>query len=156
MEFHRSTPRDISRCTTPCADSSDSIQLHLDRTLLKQRLFILVVAPSPRILALLALRARMTTPTMAVVAVPEPPPMEQKQPFQEPPPVAVTPSDPWPRPYFLENGLRRVAPYHFTYTTYCKERWRGRGLLEIYESEFRDRPLEYYVGATPEGFGITY
>ena len=72
-------------------------------------------------------------------------PLEEKKPFEEPPPVVVTPSDPWPRPYFLENGLRRVAPYHFTYNTYCKERWRGRELLDIFSSEFRDRPLEYYV-----------
>jgi len=73
------------------------------------------------------------------------PPLEEKKPFQEPPPVIVTPCDPWPRPYYLEQGLRRVAPYHFTYNTYCKERWRGRELLDIFSSEFRDRPLEYYV-----------
>jgi hypothetical protein len=65
--------------------------------------------------------------------------------FTEPPPVIVMPSDPWPRLYFLENRLRQVAPYHFTYTTYCKERWRGQGLLDIFASEFRDRPQEYYV-----------
>lgn len=83
---------------------------------------------------------------MALVEIsPGYPPAEEKKPFKPPPPVAVTPCDPWPRPYYLENGLRRVAPYHFTYTTYCKERWRGRELLDIYESEFRDRPLEYYV-----------
>ncbi|KAF5008979.1 hypothetical protein FDECE_4775 [Fusarium decemcellulare] len=58
----------------------------------------------------------------------------------------ITPvGDPWPRPYHFEgDGLRRVAPYHYTYNTWCKERWRNRPLLEIYESEFRDRPLEYY------------
>lgn len=58
----------------------------------------------------------------------------------------ITPvGDPWPRPYvFKGDGLRRVAPYHFTYNTHCKERWRNRPLLDIYESEFRDRPLEYY------------
>lgn len=62
-----------------------------------------------------------------------------------PPATVVTPSDPWPRPYYFEGGLRRVAPYHFTYNTNCKMRWRGRGLLDIFESEFRDRPVEYYV-----------
>lgn len=90
----------------------------------------------------------MVNPTMAVVAVPQTQglaPLEEKKPFKEPPPVIITPSDPWPRPYFLENGLRRVAPYHFTYNTFCKERWRGRELLDIFSSEFRDRPLEYYV-----------
>ncbi|KAI9852209.1 MAG: hypothetical protein M1838_001446 [Thelocarpon superellum] len=68
-----------------------------------------------------------------------------------PPPLAVTapvltpPCDPWPRPYYLEDGLRRVRPYHFTYNTYCKERWRGRALLDIFASEFRDRTADYYV-----------
>ncbi|CEJ83931.1 Putative RluA family pseudouridine synthase [[Torrubiella] hemipterigena] len=57
----------------------------------------------------------------------------------------ITPiGDPWPRPYHFEDGLRRVHPYHYTYNTYCKERWRGMTLSSIFESEFRDRPLEYY------------
>ena len=30
-------------------------------------------------------------------------------------------------------------------------RWRGRGLLDIFESEFRDRPVEYYRKAIEEG-----
>ncbi|PVH86677.1 pseudouridine synthase [Cadophora sp. DSE1049] len=91
---------------------------------------------------------------MALVEVPQStsyPPLEEKKPLQEPPPVVITPCDPWPRPYFLENGLRRVAPYHFTYNTYCKERWRGRELLDIFSSEFRDRPLEYYKDAIERG-----
>ncbi len=65
--------------------------------------------------------------------------------FNPPPKVVTTPCDPWPRPYFLEDGLRKVVPYHFTYNTYCKQRWRGRELLDIFASEFRDRPKEYYV-----------
>jgi tRNA pseudouridine32 synthase len=55
----------------------------------------------------------------------------------------------WPEPYYLERDLRRVLPYFFTYKTYCKERWRGKTLLAIYSSEFRDRPVEYYVCAKP-------
>lgn len=54
-------------------------------------------------------------------------------------------------PYVFEDGLRRVAPYFFTYRTYCKERWRGRSLIEIFEAEFRDRPLEYYRNAMETG-----
>lgn len=52
----------------------------------------------------------------------------------------------WPPPYHFEpdDGLRRVRPYYWTYKTYCKERWRGRALIDIFESEFRDRPVEYY------------
>jgi tRNA pseudouridine synthase 9 len=83
---------------------------------------------------------------MALVEVaPGYPPLEEKKPFEKPPVVVTTPADPWPRPYYFEDGLRKVAPYHFTYNTYCKQRWRGRELLDIFSSEFRDRPLEYYV-----------
>ena len=47
--------------------------------------------------------------------------------------------------YSFEDGLRRVPPYQFSYNTYCKERWRGKAVLEVFSTEFRDRPLEYYV-----------
>jgi tRNA pseudouridine32 synthase len=67
------------------------------------------------------------------------------------PPVVVTPCDPWPAPYILEDGLRRVAPYHFTYNTYCKQRWRNRTILDIFTDEFRDRPSEYYRAAIEDG-----
>jgi len=110
------------------------------------------LAPSPRIIALLARRLAKFNPPMALVEIPQEtsyPPLDEKKPFVEPAPALLTPCDPWPRPYFLENGLRRVAPYHYTYNTYCKERWRGRELLDIFSSEFRDRPLEYYVSASP-------
>ncbi|KAF2280656.1 DRAP deaminase [Westerdykella ornata] len=80
-----------------------------------------------------------------------PPYDEDKFPFVEPPPVVITPCDPWPPPYYLEGGLRKVKPYHFTYNTFCKQRWRGRELLDIFASEFRDRPLEYYEKAIIEG-----
>lgn len=43
-------------------------------------------------------------------------------------------------------------PYHFTYNTYCKERWRGRSLLDIFGSEFRDRPVAYYEDAIRRGY----
>lgn len=85
---------------------------------------------------------------MSLVEVPQQigyPPAGDGKPVPEPPKVAITPADPWPRPYIFEDGLRRVAPYHFTYNTWCKERWRGRELLEIFGDEFRDRPVEYYV-----------
>lgn len=59
--------------------------------------------------------------------------------------------DPWPRPYFFEGGLRRVEPYYYTYNTWVKERWRGRVLIDVFESEFRDRPLAYYRSAMERG-----
>lgn len=57
----------------------------------------------------------------------------------------------WPEPYYLQGGFRRVAPYDYTYKTWCKERWRGRSLIDVFESEFRDRPLEYYLKAMQTG-----
>ncbi|KAJ5239277.1 hypothetical protein N7468_003896 [Penicillium chermesinum] len=59
--------------------------------------------------------------------------------------------DPWPEPYYLEGGFRRVKPYHYTYNTHCKERWRNRPLEEIFLSEFRDRTPDYYRKALDSG-----
>ena len=88
----------------------------------------------------------MNSPKMALtVSEPSVTPEKETRMPEPPPEVVITPCDPWPRPYYLENGLRRVHPYHYTYNTYCKERWRGRELLDIFATEFRDRPEEYYV-----------
>ncbi|KAJ5122385.1 uncharacterized protein N7443_002488 [Penicillium atrosanguineum] len=84
---------------------------------------------------------------MSVVTYKPPPP----DPVKPPPNVVVTPCDPWPAPYYMEGGLRRVKPYHYTYNTNCKERWRGRNLEEIFLSEFRDRKPEYYKWALDQG-----
>jgi tRNA pseudouridine synthase 9 len=78
----------------------------------------------------------------------------QKKSKKQPPlpDVLTTPSgDIWPRPYYFEDGLRKVKPYHWTYQTYVKERWRDRTLLEVFTSEFRDRPVEYYRQAMLDG-----
>ena len=104
------------------------------------------LAPSPRILAHLLRRGRIPASSMALTV--SEPATEAAQVLQPPPAVVTTPCDPWPRPYYLEDGLRRVAPYHFTYNTNVKERWRGREILEIFKDEFRDRPEEYYVCRT--------
>lgn len=95
---------------------------------------------------------RRARKAMADPAPAEKPPRRGKQKQQKPlPDVITTPADPWPRPYYIEGGLKRLRPYHFTYQTWCKERWRGRTLIEIFESEFRDRPLEYYRNAMEGG-----
>lgn len=42
-------------------------------------------------------------------------------------------------------GLKKIPAYWYPYTTYAKERWLGRELLEVVSTEFRDRSMEYYV-----------
>ncbi|KAH7121344.1 pseudouridine synthase [Dactylonectria macrodidyma] len=83
---------------------------------------------------------------------------QKKKKEQYPPAVSdpnvplITPvSGPWPPPYRIEDGLRRLDPYHFTYNTFCKERWRKRPLIDIFEAEFRDRPLSYYRESMERG-----
>ncbi len=53
--------------------------------------------------------------------------------------------------YVIENNLRKVPPYFYTYNTNAKERWYGRRLLEIFSTEFRDREESYYRDAIASG-----
>lgn len=103
------------------------------------------LAHTPRFAALLARKGRLGTMALTVAESPFLGRLDPTPAPEPPPQVAITPCDPWPRPYYLEDGLRKVAPYHYTYNTSCKQRWRGREILEIYRDEFRDRPGEYYV-----------
>lgn len=53
--------------------------------------------------------------------------------------------------YYFEGGLRKVYPYYFDFKTYCKGRWVGKSLLEVFKSEFRAESIEYYQRAAKEG-----
>lgn len=53
--------------------------------------------------------------------------------------------------YYFEGGLRKVYPYYYDFKTYCKGRWIGKTLLEVFSSEFRSEPLEYYQKAAKAG-----
>ncbi|XP_039992637.1 RNA pseudouridylate synthase domain-containing protein 2 isoform X2 [Xiphias gladius] len=53
--------------------------------------------------------------------------------------------------YYFEGGLRKVRPYYFDFRTYCKGRWIGKSLLEVFKSEFRAESIEYYQRAAKEG-----
>ncbi|XP_034530555.1 RNA pseudouridylate synthase domain-containing protein 2 [Notolabrus celidotus] len=53
--------------------------------------------------------------------------------------------------YYFEGGLRKVQPYFFDFKTYCKGRWIGKSLHEVFESEFRAESIEYYQQACKEG-----
>ncbi|KAK8373999.1 hypothetical protein O3P69_009718, partial [Scylla paramamosain] len=46
--------------------------------------------------------------------------------------------------YFIENGLRKVYPYYFTFTTFTKGRWVGEKILDVFAKEFRAHPAEQY------------
>ncbi|KAJ8302451.1 hypothetical protein KUTeg_018847 [Tegillarca granosa] len=53
--------------------------------------------------------------------------------------------------YYYENGLRKVYPYYFDFSSYVKERWFGREILEVFASEFHSEPREYYKQAIENG-----
>ncbi|RCK64980.1 Bifunctional protein RIB2 [Candida viswanathii] len=53
--------------------------------------------------------------------------------------------------YVIEGRLRRVTPYYYTYLTYCKMRWIGRKLVDVFIDEFRDRSAEAYREAVDSG-----
>ncbi|XP_020505829.2 RNA pseudouridylate synthase domain-containing protein 2 [Labrus bergylta] len=53
--------------------------------------------------------------------------------------------------YYFEGGLRKVRPYYFDFKTYCKGRWIGKSLQDVFKSEFRAESIEYYQKACKEG-----
>ncbi|KAM6912253.1 pseudouridylate synthase RPUSD2 [Xenentodon cancila] len=52
---------------------------------------------------------------------------------------------------YFEGGLRKVTPYYFDFKTYCKGRWVGKTLEEVFKNEFRAESIEYYQKAAKEG-----
>lgn len=53
--------------------------------------------------------------------------------------------------YRIDGKLRKVDPYYFIYKTYCKQRWQERNILEVFTTEFRDKPASYYKWAIENG-----
>ncbi|KAI8458416.1 pseudouridine synthase [Phakopsora pachyrhizi] len=53
--------------------------------------------------------------------------------------------------WYFEKGLRKVNPYFFQFSTYAKERWRGRSIIDVFSTDFRDRSPEYYAHAVASG-----
>jgi 23S rRNA-/tRNA-specific pseudouridylate synthase len=47
--------------------------------------------------------------------------------------------------------LRVIRPYPFTFATFAKERWLGRTVLDVYNTEFGSYPKCYYEAAIKEG-----
>ncbi|XP_034234906.1 RNA pseudouridylate synthase domain-containing protein 2-like [Thrips palmi] len=46
--------------------------------------------------------------------------------------------------YYFDEGLRKVYPYYFTFTTFTKGRWVGDTILDVFSREFRAHPSEEY------------
>ncbi|KAG9268113.1 RNA pseudouridylate synthase domain-containing protein 2 [Astyanax mexicanus] len=67
------------------------------------------------------------------------------------PAVSFTPEHFAETSYYFEAGLRKVRPYYFDFKTYCKGRWIGKTLLQVFSTEFRAEPLDYYRKAAKEG-----
>jgi 23S rRNA-/tRNA-specific pseudouridylate synthase len=47
--------------------------------------------------------------------------------------------------------LRIVYPYSHTFTSFCKARWIGRTILDVYSTEFGSYPMSYYKIAIQQG-----
>ena len=52
---------------------------------------------------------------------------------------------------YFENGLRKVRPYHFTFTTHAKGRWVGSKLSDVFAREFRAMEPGDYTRCIEEG-----
>ncbi|XP_039485313.1 RNA pseudouridylate synthase domain-containing protein 2 isoform X5 [Drosophila santomea] len=53
--------------------------------------------------------------------------------------------------YYFENGLRKVYPYFFTFTTFAKGRWVDEKILDVFVREFRAAPPEEYERSLEAG-----
>ncbi|PAA78185.1 hypothetical protein BOX15_Mlig018862g1, partial [Macrostomum lignano] len=47
--------------------------------------------------------------------------------------------------FYFENGLRKVYPYYFVYSTYTKRRWLGKKLKEVLLDEYRGTTEEALI-----------
>lgn len=52
-----------------------------------------------------------------------------------------------PPKFIIDGSFRRVQPYYFEYSTFAKERWYGRSLLDVFATDFKDKPSYYYKNA---------
>ncbi|KAL7638888.1 UNVERIFIED_CONTAM: hypothetical protein RMT77_010422 [Armadillidium vulgare] len=53
--------------------------------------------------------------------------------------------------YYIENGLRKVYPYYFTFTTFTKGRWVGEKIIDVFAKEFRAHPAQEYERCIKSG-----
>ncbi|CAG9327637.1 unnamed protein product [Blepharisma stoltei] len=48
-------------------------------------------------------------------------------------------------------GFRYIKPYEYVYTTYCKERWQNKPILDIFTKDFKAFDEQYYFNAIVNG-----
>lgn len=53
--------------------------------------------------------------------------------------------------YYFQNGLRKVYPYYFNFTTFAKPHWVGRTLLDVYTTEFGTESPDNYKKLIEQG-----
>ena len=51
----------------------------------------------------------------------------------------------------IENNIRFIEPYEFKYQLYIKQRWLGKKLLEVLQTEFHSYTKEYFIEAINNG-----
>eukprot|EP01083_Nonionella_stella_P278899 948543_1 len=53
--------------------------------------------------------------------------------------------------YVIHKGFRHVVPYPFEYRAFAKGRWFGRGIFEVFSTEFEAYDADYYKAAIEDG-----
>ncbi|KAJ1658547.1 DRAP deaminase, partial [Dispira simplex] len=89
----------------------------------------------------------ITNTATTAVDTPSRPLPRKKRAEEEPTPLNMDDVE-----YYFENGLRKVKPYIFCYSTFVKGRWQGRSLLNVFTTEFRDQEPAYYLRAIEQGW----
>lgn len=51
----------------------------------------------------------------------------------------------------IENNMRFIEPYDFKYQLYIKERWLGKKIIDVLETEFNSYSREYFLNAINDG-----
>lgn len=54
-------------------------------------------------------------------------------------------------PYYFEDGLRKVYPAYFQFSSFCKERWLKKTILDMHYDEYAHYPLEECVNRINKG-----
>ncbi|XP_072024531.1 uncharacterized protein [Amphiura filiformis] len=53
--------------------------------------------------------------------------------------------------HYIDNGMRKIKPYIFTFETHAKGRWFGKKMMDVFKKEFRMETPLYYKTAIEGG-----